>query len=184
MWIQLFWRIKATKALFGANLNNVIFQIWPYSVLYLCFMNKTVQNAYNIWCKVDKFSRHFRKFLTFLIFMIFLQIQKFAGGGGMLCCYVVSPSCRIWFSNGTDSGRRAGVLCGAFRATNTVVFGVWFNLFFLSYQIHIRDFSVSRYFDNLISWTSDNWTHYFPEYRIYNTCSLILLDISIVTTNP
>ena len=46
------------KALFGANLNNlclifyVIFQIQPYFVLYQCFMNKTVQNVYNIWCKV------------------------------------------------------------------------------------------------------------------------------------
>ena len=45
------------KALFGANLNSlfliffVIFQIQPYFVIYQCFMNKTVQNAYNIRCK-------------------------------------------------------------------------------------------------------------------------------------
>ena len=40
------------KAFFGADLNNVVFQIKPYFVLYQCFMNKTVQNAYNTWCKV------------------------------------------------------------------------------------------------------------------------------------
>ena len=46
------------KALLGATVNNVcllffvIFQIQPYFELYQCFINKTVQNAYNIWCKV------------------------------------------------------------------------------------------------------------------------------------
>ena len=42
------------KALFEANFNNLylIFQIKPYFVLYQCFMNTTVQNTYNIWCKV------------------------------------------------------------------------------------------------------------------------------------
>ena len=33
------------KAFFGADLNNVVFQIKPYFVLYQCFMNKTVQNV-------------------------------------------------------------------------------------------------------------------------------------------